>query len=157
MDVGEDRARALDVLKRVRAANPRVSVLWLAARARSPFVQRALDAGAVGVATREQSLRSLRTAIRTVAKGERYVCAAVSAYLGDKRAHGTHAALSNRELQVLCLMASGLPPREIAAKLHVSVKTVATHRQRMRRKLGLQSSAAAIAYAIHAELVVPDS
>ena len=95
-----------------------------------------------------------RRAIRKVACGERFLTPAHAEALAfDLVKPLEHQELSSREFQILCLIAAGKPPRDIAAELNVSVKTVATHRARLLAKLGLKNNAEIVQYAIENELL----
>ena len=96
------------------------------------------------------------TAIRKVARGERFLAPefaeSVAFDLVD-RGKSRHARLTDREFQVLCLIAAGKPPRDIAAELNLSVKTVGTHRARLLEKMQLKNNAEIVQYAIEHHLL----
>ncbi|HEV7572658.1 MAG TPA: response regulator transcription factor, partial [Thermoanaerobaculia bacterium] len=131
----------LDVLGQLRAVNADVPVLILSMHGEASYAARALKAGASGYVSKSTAREHLVVAIRKLANGERFLTPELAESLAfgmmGARSSG-HQSLSDREFQVLCLIASGRPPREIAAELNVSVKTVATHRARLLQKMGLR-------------------
>lgn len=146
----------LDVLAQLRAVNADVPVLILSMHGEASYAARALKAGASGYVSKNTAREHLVIAIRKLANGERFL----TPELAESLAFGMmgaktsgHQALSDREFQVLCLIAAGRPPREIAADLNVSVKTVATHRARLLQKMGLRNNAELVRYAIDHQLL----
>ena len=135
-----------------RAIAPQVPVLILSMHQQVSYAARALKAGANGYVSKDRAREYLVDAIRKLARGERFLTPAVAEGLAfDFMATGgeaRHTALSDREFQILCLIAAGKAPREIAAELNVSVKTVGTHRARILAKMGLRNNAALVQYAI---------
>jgi DNA-binding NarL/FixJ family response regulator len=146
----------LDVLAQLRAVNGDVPVLILSMHGEASYAARALKAGASGYVSKSTAREHLVIAIRKLANGERFLTPELAESLAfgmmGARSSG-HQALSDREFQVLCLIAAGRPPREIAADLNVSVKTVATHRARLLQKMGLRNNAELVRYAIDHQLL----
>jgi DNA-binding NarL/FixJ family response regulator len=142
----------LDVLTQIRAIAPDVRVLILSMQQQSFYAARALKGGALGYVSKNNAREHLVAAIRKVARGERFLppelAESVAFDLTQHVAGRSHQSLSDREFQVLCLIAAGKPPRDIAAELNVSVKTVATHRARLLVKMGLKNNAEVVQYAI---------
>jgi DNA-binding NarL/FixJ family response regulator len=149
----------LDVLAQIRSIAPQLPVLILSMHQQVSYAARLLKAGAAGYVSKDSAREHLVVALRKIARGERFLTPAVAESLafgmmsGD--AETPHRALSDREFQVLCLIASGRAPREIAAELNVSVKTVGTHRARLLGKMGLRNNAELVQYAI-AHGLLPD-
>ena len=145
----------LDVLAQIRAIAPSLPVLILSMQQQPSYAMHALKGGALGYVTKSNAREHLVTAIRKVARGERFLSPALAETLALDlvRPQRTHRALSDREFQVLCLVAAGKPPREIATALNVSVKTIATHRARLLEKLGLKNNAEIVQYAMEHELL----
>jgi two-component system invasion response regulator UvrY len=146
----------LDVLAQLRAVNGDVPVLILSMHGEASYAARALKAGASGYVSKSTAREHLVIAIRKLANGERFLTPelAESLAFGMMGAPSSgHQSLSDREFQVLCLIAAGRPPREIAAELNVSVKTVATHRARLLQKMGLRNNAELVRYAIDHQLL----
>ncbi|MEJ5360307.1 MAG: response regulator transcription factor [Desulfobacterales bacterium] len=143
----------LEALRRIRRLRPGLPVLILSVYAEEQFALRALRAGASGYLTKESAPEELLRALRRVASGGRFLSASFAEKLalspfGGKTHRLPHERLSDRELQVLCLLAGGIPQAEIARRLRLSPKTVATYRSRIAEKIGLATTAELIAYAI---------
>jgi DNA-binding NarL/FixJ family response regulator len=147
----------LDVLSQIRSISPDVPVLILSMQQQPSYAARALKNGALGYVSKNNAREHLVTAIRKVARGERFLTPELAESLAFdlmQPSGGTnHQGLSDREFEVLCLIAAGRPPREIAAELNVSVKTVATHRARLLAKMGLKNNAEVVQYAIEHDLL----
>jgi DNA-binding NarL/FixJ family response regulator len=144
----------LDVLAQLRAMAPALPVLILSMQEAPSYAARAMKAGAAGYVSKSNAREHLVAAIRKVARGERFLTPAMAESLAlDFMQGGGSRVLSDREFEVLCLIAGGKPPREIAASLGVSVKTVATHRARVLEKLGLKNNADLVQYAIEHQLL----
>jgi DNA-binding NarL/FixJ family response regulator len=142
---------AIELLADLRVRAPEVRVLWLAESVTDPWLRRAMEGGAAGLAHRAQSPGALRAAVRAVLDGQTYVADILARpllFLANQEDTAPHHRLTDRELQVLRLLAAGWEPREIGKALAISVKTVATHRARVQRKLGCRNRAQAMAYAI---------
>jgi two-component system invasion response regulator UvrY len=151
-----DRA-GLEVLSQIRAIAPHIPVLVFTMHREASYATRALKAGAAGYVSKDTARAHLVTAIRKVARGERYLSPEFAEVLAfgmvDARGENLHERLSDRELQILCLIAAGEPPREIAAALNLSVRTVGTHRARLLAKMGLKNNAQLVQYAIEHHLL----
>lgn len=146
----------LELLKELKRDYPRVPVLILSVHGEEQFAVRALKAGAAGYLTKETAPEELVHALRKVARGGRYVSAAVAEQLASRLGAGSeappHEQLSDREFQVLTIIAQGKTVRETAEELSLSVKTVSTYRSRLLEKLGLSNTAEMVAYAIRNRL-----
>lgn len=142
----------LDVLQQIRAISPESHVLILSMHQQPSYAARALKSGAAGYVSKDSAREHLVAAIRKVARGERFLTPAFAESLAfgliEDQQGKRHERLSDREFQILCLIAAGKPPREIAAELNVSVKTVGTHRARLLAKMGLKNNAELVQYAI---------
>jgi two-component system invasion response regulator UvrY len=145
----------LDVLAQIRALAPALPVLILSMQEQPSYAMHALKGGALSYVTKGNAREHLVTAIRKVARGERFLTPALAEALALDlvQPQRTHRALSDREFQVLCLIAAGKPPRDIASALNVSVKTIATHRARLLEKLALKNNAEIVQYAMEHELL----
>jgi DNA-binding NarL/FixJ family response regulator len=147
----------LDVLSQIRAIAPSLPVLILSMQHDPSYALHAMKGGAVGFVSKSSAREHLVTAIGRAARGERFLTPAMAESLAldlmQPARDRSHRALSEREFQVLCLIAAGRPPREIASELNLSVKTVATHRARLLEKMGLKSNADLVQYAIEHELL----
>ena len=144
----------LDVLTQLQGSVP---VLILSMHAEASYASRALRSGALGYVSKSSAREDLVPAIRNVARGERFLSPALAQLLAFDAMwpsrERAHESLSAREFQILCLIAAGKPPRDIATELNVSVKTVATHRARLLQKMGLRNNAELVQYAIEHRLL----
>jgi two-component system invasion response regulator UvrY len=151
LDLNLPDRSGLDVLAQIRAIDADLPVLVFSMHQQTSYTARALKAGAHGYVSKDHAREYLVEAIRKVARRERFITPAMAESLAFDLMGGTgerHTALSDREFQVLCLIAAGKPPREIAAELNVSVKTIGTHRARLLEKMGLRNNAELVQYAI---------
>jgi two-component system invasion response regulator UvrY len=157
LDISMPDRSGLDVLKQLRSERPKLPVLVLSMHSEDQYAVRVLKAGASGYLTKDSAPDELVKAIRKVVSGGRYV----SSFLAEKLAFeiGTdssrlpHETLSDREFQVLRLIAAGKSVTEIAAELYLSVKTVSTYRARMLEKMNLGTTAELIHYALQNHLI----
>jgi len=146
----------LDTLRELKRLKPELQVLVLSRHDEDPYAVRSIRAGAAGYLTKHSLADELAKAIRTVARGQRYITASVAAILAmhlEAPEDKPHEALSDRELQVLCLMGSGMTATEIADELSLSVKTISTYRSRILDKMSLENNAQLIRYAVENKLV----
>jgi len=147
----------LDVLKQVKSEKPNLRVLILSVHPEDQYAVRVLRAGAWGYVTKASAPEQLIAAIRKVHGGKRYVSPVLAEQLAEHLEPGAatmpHERLSDREYQVLCLLASGKTVTEIADALALSVKTVSTYRSRILEKMGMRSNAELTRYAIQNGLV----
>jgi DNA-binding NarL/FixJ family response regulator len=157
LDVTLPDRSGLDALKEMRELAPKTPVLVLSVHAEDHFAVRALKAGASGYLNKESAPEELVAAVRKVRAGGRYVSASLAERLAESLASGgtgaPHEALSDREFEVLLLIASGKTAGEIAEHLHLSVKTVSTYRARILEKTGMRTNAELTHYAISRGLV----
>ena len=144
------------LIESLRAACPRLPVLVLSMHDEPAMVRRALQAGATGYITKEATPAILQTAITRVAKGERYIAPALAESIAlDSLSHGAgerHDQLSPREREVLRLIVAGVSLNQIAEQLGLSPKTVTTHKAHLMTKLGVDSNAELMRYAIEWKL-----
>lgn len=149
--------RELEVLKEFKRIRPRLPVLVFSTYSEEQFARRALKAGASGYITKDSSRAELIEAVNRVMSGGRYVTAAIAAKLifdmtgGSDRA--PHEVLSDREFEVMRLIASGKTIGEIAAILSLSDSTISTYRGRILEKMGMKTNAEITHYAIQNQLV----
>ncbi|MBV8520024.1 MAG: response regulator transcription factor [Acidobacteria bacterium] len=147
----------LDVLAQIRNLAPELPVLILSMHREPSYAARALKGGAAGYVSKDSAREHLIPALRKLARGERYLTPAVAEQLAfgmmETQRERPHELLSDREFQVLCMIAAGKPPREIAAELNVSVKTIGTHRARLLMKMGFKNNAEIVQYALEHHLL----
>jgi two-component system, NarL family, invasion response regulator UvrY len=157
LDISMPGRNGLEVLQQLRSLHPALPVLVFSMHPENQYAVRAFRAGAGGYLTKDSMPEELVTAIRKVVRGGRYVSAALAEYLVSEIGHEStaalHAVLSDREYQVLCMLASGKTVTQIARELSLSVKTVSTHRSRILGKMHMKTNAELIHYAIRHRLV----
>jgi two-component system invasion response regulator UvrY len=157
LDISMPGRNDLDVLRQLKSICLLLPVLVFSMHPEHQDAMRAFKAGAAGYLTKESIPEELVTAIRKVIQGRRYVSHAMAEHLVDEVARPSdaplHASLSDRELQVLCLLTSGKTATQIAAELSLSVKTVSTYRSRTLEKTHMKTNAELIHYAIWHQLV----
>jgi len=151
LDIVMPGRSGIEALPEIRAAAPATKVLMLSMQDDPAYVRQAFAAGASGYVLKEAADKELVEAIHAVADGQRYVHPLLGARLAAAEPvtdHGTIPdALSEREHQVLRLLALGHTNQEIAQKLFISVRTAETHRARIVQKLGLKTRAQIVRYA----------
>lgn len=166
MDIAMPELNGLDALPRIVKENPRIAVIILSMHASREYVLQALQAGAAGYVLKNAAVDELETAIRTVARGDKYLTPAISEQIiagvtaAKGEGPGSAAAaesLTQRQREILQLIAEGRTTREIAEILHISVKTVETHRTLLMDRLNLHDVAGLVRYAIRIGLVTLES
>jgi DNA-binding NarL/FixJ family response regulator len=158
LDITMPGRSGLDALKEIKKDRPNLPVLVLSIHPEEQFATRVLKAGASGYMNKETATAELVNAVNKVRFGGRYVSEKLAEKLAldvGREAEGVapHERLSDREYEVLLLIAAGLTISEIALKLSLSVKTISTYRSRILEKTNLKSNAGLIRYAIENKLV----
>ncbi len=157
LDITMPGLNGLDALKQLRTQRPDLPVLVLSIHPEEQYAVRVLRAGASGYLTKESAPDELISAIRKVSMGGKYVTPSLAEKLAaDLVADGKkplHETLSDREYQVLCMIASGKTVTEIAEELFLSEKTISTYRSRILEKMKMKTNAELIHYAIRHGLV----
>jgi two-component system, NarL family, invasion response regulator UvrY len=157
LDITMPNKSGLDVLKELHAEAPRLPVLVLSMHPEDQYAVRVLRAGAAGYITKESAPAKLVQAIRKVVRGGKYVSSSLAEKLvydlGTETDKAPHEVLSDREYQVLCMIASGKTVTNIAEELTLSVKTISTYRVRILEKLKMNNNAEITRYAIKEGLV----
>jgi len=157
LDISLPGRSGIDVLKQVKAIRPEIAVLILSIMSEEEYAIRALKAGASGFVKKETSPDVLVDAIRKVQRGGKYISPALADKLVDfmlNDDHGSlHSRLSDREFQVLVMIASGKTVSVIAKELSLSVKTISNFRSRALRKMGMTSNAQLMHYAMENNLI----
>ena len=152
LDIAMPGRGGMDVLKQLRLERPQVPVLMLSMYPEEQYAVRSLKAGASGYLTKESASDELITAIRKVSQGGKYISSfmaeTLAGYLKKDSEKTAHEQLSDREYQVMLMIASGKTVSEIAAALSLSVKTISTNRIRALRKMGMKNNAEFTYYAI---------
>ncbi|MCE2862531.1 MAG: hypothetical protein RIR76_1885 [Verrucomicrobiota bacterium] len=145
IDISLNGTSGLELIKRIRAVNPRIQMVVLSMHHESVYALRALKAGARAYVMKHEAAARIVEAIRAARTGRMFVSDEVSRQMltqlvngGDGAGVSPVATLSDRELEIVDQIGSGIPTREIAEKLHVSVKTVEAHRAHIKEKLNLR-------------------
>ena len=152
IDMSMPGLAGIDLIKRLKSEKPKLRVLVLSMHGESQYAARALKAGASGYLNKDSAAEQLVGAIRKIAAGGVHISEAAAASLVAAQT-APHEALSDREFEVLRLLVEGLGPTEIGERLHLSVKTVSTHKTRILEKLRLGSTAELVRYALEHKLV----
>ncbi len=156
LDMNMPGMSGLEVLSELRRLHPRLPVLILSVHPEGELAMRVIKAGAAGYLNKDIAPEELTEAIRRVVGGKKYVSAALGELLATSLEMGSeppHASLSDREYQVLRLIASGKTVSEIAGEIAISVKTVSTYRARILEKMSMRTNAELTHYAIRNRIV----
>jgi DNA-binding NarL/FixJ family response regulator len=165
VDLSLKSSSGLELIKQLRAQSLKLKVLVFTMRDEKIYAERALRAGADGYITKEEGTEKAIEAIRVLMRGKRYLsdCVAetmMNSLAGNSSAgEGAIGMLSDRELEVLELIGKGLGSREIAEKLHLSIKTVESHREHIKTKLGLTRATELVNFAFgwfHGDNIEPE-
>jgi DNA-binding NarL/FixJ family response regulator len=157
LDISLPGGSGMDLLAELRRERPDLRVLILTVYSEEQYAIRAIRAGAAGFLTKESAPDKLIEAVRKVAGGGRYVSTELaetlaSVFAGDA-AGAPHERLSDREFEILKMLASGKTVSEVAHELSLSVKTVSTHRTRLLKKMAMRTNAELTHYALRNRLV----
>jgi DNA-binding NarL/FixJ family response regulator len=157
LDITMPDRGGFDILKEVKYEQPQLPVLMLSIHAEAQYAVRVLKAGAAGYLTKENAPEELVKAIRHVVGGGKYISSTLAETLAFSLDEATqrlrHAVLSDREFQVMQLMAGGKTLAEISDALSLSAKTVSTYRTRLLEKMQFKTNADIIRYAIENGLI----
>ena len=157
LDISMPGKSGLDILDDLKRLRPKLPILLLSMHPEEQYARRALKAGASGYLTKDSVPDELKLAVRKIVAGGRYVSATLAEKLAYDLRGGVdvpvHELLSDREFQVLRMIASGKTVKQIADEIGLSVKTVSTYRARILEKTGLNTTAEMIRYAFQAQLV----
>jgi len=160
LDIMLPGLNGVDVFRRLKSALPNLKVLAFSAFPNRKVMRQMIEVGAHGLVQKSESLGILEQAIERVASGQTYYSPAISASLRDMMLNPEKAQavneLSDREREVLQMIASSCSNKEIADKLHISVKTAETHRTHIIRKLDIHDTAGLTRFAIANGLIEPD-
>ncbi len=157
LDISMPGQNGLEILKQIKSEKPEISILILSMYPEEQYAIRALKAGASGYLTKESAPQELIQAIQRIASGRKYITPSLAeklAYDFDKDYEKPlHESLSDREFQVMRLLAKGDSVKEIGVELFLSIKTVSTYRTRILEKMELNNNAEIIHYAIRNKLI----
>jgi DNA-binding NarL/FixJ family response regulator len=163
LDIGMPGLGGLEVAAQAAQVAPRTRVLILSMHAAGPFVSRALRVGVAGYLLKDAAPAELHVAVAAVARGDVYLSPAISRQVVEGFAEGSTAAedplgrLTRRQREILQLIAEGRTTKQIAGDLHVSAKTVETHRSQLMERLGIHDVPGLVRFAIRVGLVSPET
>lgn len=154
LDISLTGTNGIELIKLIKAERPKLPILMLSMHDESLYALRSLRAGALGYVMKAEAMTHVLDALRTVLAGETYVSAGFKERLLHSAVQSTENGLgspvdrlSDREMEVLTLLGRGASTREIAAQLHLSVKTIETHRAHIKEKLGFKDAAEVVRFA----------
>ena len=155
LDIRLPGRSGVDVLKQIKSEKPHLPVLILSSYPESQYAVRLIQAGAAGYISKDAEETEIIKAVKTAAAGGRYINEIVGGLLANTMSRSfsnaddlsIYESLSDREYQIFLELASGKRAKDIAEKLQVSAKTVATHRSRLMQKMGFSTNAELILYA----------
>ena len=157
LDISMPGRSGMDVLREVKHAYPRMPVIILSCQPEEQYAVRCLKAGAAAYINKESAPEELALATKKILSGGRYVSSSLAekliANLDEDAAKPLHELLSDREFEVMRMIAAGVPLTEIGDRLHVSVKTVSTYRARIMEKMRMKSNAEVARYAMTHNLI----
>ncbi len=157
LDISMPGRSGLDILGNIKSQNPKLSVLILSMHPEEQYAIRALRAGASGYLTKASAPQELIGAIKKAAAGGKYVTSSLAEKLAieldSDMEKPPHERLSNREHQVMLMLAAGKSVSEVANNLFLSVKTISTYRTRIMEKMGMKKNAELTLYAVHNKLI----
>jgi two-component system, NarL family, invasion response regulator UvrY len=157
LDITMPGKGGVEVLHELRRERPRLPVLVLSAHPEDQLALRLLKAGAAGYLTKDKAPKVLLSAIRKVLGGGKYVSESLAEkavfQLASETTESLHETLSDREFQVMRMIASGKTIKEIGKELFLSVRTVSTYRTRVLEKMNMKTNAELIRYALQNKLV----
>ena len=157
LDISMPGRSGLEILKDLKSEKPKLPVLILSIYPEEQYAIRALRAGASGYMTKASAPNELILAIRRISEGGKYISASLAEklayYLDGDATKPPHETLSDREYQVMLMIASGKTVTEIANELCLSVKTISTYRTHIREKMKMKNNAEMTLYAVQNKLV----
>lgn len=156
LDISMPELNGLDAAEKLRHESPKTKVIILSMHANEEYVAQALKAGASGYLLKDAATAELEMALKSVSMGQFYLSPAISRQVVDNYLHGGPTGvdvLTPRQREILQLIAEGKSTREIAETLHLSVKTVETHRAQLMERLDIHDVAGLIRYALKKGLI----
>jgi two-component system, NarL family, invasion response regulator UvrY len=157
LDLNMPGRNGLDIIKDVKEIRPEIPIVVLSMYPEDQFALRVIKAGAMGYLTKNTSSAELLKAIKTILKGEQYITRSIARLLTEGLRQDSkklpHEILSNREFQVLLLIASGKSISDIACDLSLSVKTISVYRSNILNKMNLKNNSEITHYAFKQGLV----
>lgn len=158
-DIGMPDRNGIEVLKQLRSENIQIPMLFLSMYPEEQYAVRAIKAGAIGYLTKSSAPDELVNAIKTVLSGKKYITPTLAEALADalfnKESNVLHDLLSDREFEVMKLIASGMTIKQMADSLSLSSPTISTYRARLLDKMGMKTNAELTHYVIKNGLLQP--
>jgi len=163
MDVGMPLLNGLEAAAQIVRENERAGIIMLSMHTHESYVLRALDTGARGYLLKDHADEDLEVAVRSIAAGKRYFSPSIAQTLLDdyvnlmreRRLQDSYDLLTEREREILQLLAEGKSNKDVAAILGLSPYTVETHRTNLMQKLGLHNTAEIVLYAVRKSIITP--
>ncbi len=157
LDLSMPGRNGIELIRQIKQEAPKLSILILTMYEEEQYAVRAIRAGALGYLTKESAETQLVNAIRRVASGRPYISAEVAEQLAlniiAPENELPHTLLSNREFEVFLMLSTGKTITEIASKLHLSAKTISTHKVRILNKMQMNTLSEIVQYAIKHNLL----
>lgn len=153
LDLRLPNGSSIEAIRRLRAEVPETEIVVLTMEESPAFAHQAMSAGAIGFVLKDRADSELPVAVRQAARGEEFISSRVAAGLEALRKAIKGDGLSPRETEILRLIALGYTNAEIADQLHLSRRTVETHRAHIHRKLGMERRAELVRYALRSQLI----
>jgi DNA-binding NarL/FixJ family response regulator len=157
LDIAMPGLSGLDILQSLKDSGIKRNILILSVYPQEQYAVRALRMGASGYLSKESAFEELESAIHKISLGQKYISSVIAEKLAfnaaDQTGTSLHERLSEREFQVMCMLANGISVTEIGKKLFVSDKTVSTHRARLLWKMGMKKNAELTLYAVKNRLI----
>jgi len=157
LDINMPGRSGMDVLRDVKHTYPRLPVIILSCNSEEQYAVRCLRAGAAAYISKDSASEELAIATKKILSGGRYMSSSLAetliANLDEPTDKPLHESLSDREHEVMKMIASGVPLTEIGERLHVSVKTISSYRARIMEKMQMKSNAELTRYALMHSLI----
>jgi len=161
MDIGLPEINGIEATKILKKKYPDIKIIALSMHSDKHYIKGMLEAGASGYLLKNSTHNQVMDAVKSVYSGKKYLSSTITEvlidnYLGKDEPSGEESKLTQRESEILKMIAEGISTREIAKKLFVSVKTIGTHKQNILEKLNLKSTTDLVKYAIKNEIISLD-
>jgi len=157
IDISMPKLNGIEVLKQVKSSDIKTPILILSMQPEDQYAMRVLKAGAYGFLNKNSSPEVLVSVVNKILSGKKYISEEIKEFLidsiGTRQVQNLSEKLSDRELEVVSLMASGKTVTEIAESISLSVNTISTYRSRILQKLNLKNNASIVKFAIENDLV----
>jgi DNA-binding NarL/FixJ family response regulator len=157
LDISMPGRSGLDIIKQLKCDRPDLHILILSMHSEEEYAERALKAGAAGYLVKKTTPDEVVTAIRKVSMGKKYVSSSLAerlaCHVGKSFNKLPHETLSDREYEVMCMIASGKTLKEIANEISLSRKTISTHRSHILEKMSMKNNSQLIHYALQNNII----